>query len=163
MIPAAFPNFACRASLMVVVHNEGDTRSAVTLRIPYTTTDNPSKVPALDPIELVPGEVRELSPEVQGQTSGLDSDRLLSGGMEVAYSTAPGTVLAMAQSVSRDRDHVFRAPMNSAGRLDRYGPFDELPGLQSARRGRRAGIDRFPRLTRSAALETLHAARFSFF
>ena len=96
---------------MVVVYNAGETKSTVNLRIPYTSEDGATRSVVLDPIVLAPGEVRELSPEVQGQTSRLDLDQVVSAGVEVVYSTAPGTVLASAQSVSRDGDHVFRAPM----------------------------------------------------
>jgi hypothetical protein len=56
---------------MVVVYNARDTKSTVNLRIPHTSADNVTKALALDPIVLAPGEVRELSLEVQDQTSKL--------------------------------------------------------------------------------------------
>ncbi len=96
---------------MVVVYNAGDLESNINLRIPYTNADKTTQILALDPIALAPGEVRELSPEVQRLTASLDYDLLTSAGMEIAYSTASGTVMALAQSVSRDGNYVFRVPM----------------------------------------------------
>jgi hypothetical protein len=95
------------------VRNVGATASTVTGRIPYTLIDGSRQEVLLPELHLGPGEVREIDlnkfikRSVQGQG-------VAAAGLEFSYSTAPGSVIAAALSMSPNGTHVFRTPLKNA-------------------------------------------------
>ena len=96
-----------RLSQIAVVRNVGSLPSVVSGHIPYTLADGAQGSISLPDIYLAPGEVEKIDlPSVPGEVKV--------AGLEFNYSTSPGSVIATALSVSRDRNHVFRLPVRDA-------------------------------------------------
>ena len=95
----------------LVVRNAAEEPSEVAVRLPWTDAWGETRAAELDPVVLEPGEVRELSRELLDLVGGLPTETMRSAGLELRYSTAPGTVLAAAQSVSLDGEYAFRVPL----------------------------------------------------
>jgi hypothetical protein len=95
----------------LVVRNAAEEPSEVAVRLPWTDEWGETRAAELDPVVLEPGEVRELSRELLDLVGGLPTETMRSAGLELRYSTAPGTVLAAAQSVSLDGEYAFRVPL----------------------------------------------------
>ncbi len=96
---------------VLVVRNTSEEAAHVTVRIPYTEPDGVTGRLELEPTVLEPGEIRELSADVYALIETLAPAQVATAGLEIVSDTAPGTVLASAQSVSLDGDHVFRLPL----------------------------------------------------
>jgi hypothetical protein len=95
----------------LVVRNAAEEPSEVAVRLPWTDEWGETRAAELDPVVLEAGEVRELSRELLDLAGGLPTETMRSAGLELRYSTAPGTVLAAAQSVSLDGEYAFRVPL----------------------------------------------------
>lgn len=76
--------------------------------IRYTRSDGSGGVIALGRIRLSPGEVRAWEPK---EVDLLRRANIISAGLELDYSTEPGSILVSALSVSRSGNHVFQVPM----------------------------------------------------
>lgn len=94
---------------VAVVRNVSAEPVTVQGRIPYTLANGHQDIRALPALQLSPGETKEvrlpsISPLVPVAAAGL----------EFSYAGAPGSVIALALSLSADRNHVFRLPMRDA-------------------------------------------------
>jgi hypothetical protein len=95
---------------IVVARNVGDVPADLSGRLPYTARDGSSGVVSLPTMRLAPGEAANIEIEhVVKQT--VRSRDISTASLEFAYSTAPGSVMMSAISVSHDRNQVFRVPM----------------------------------------------------
>jgi len=96
---------------VVVARNTAETESILTVRVPYTTTSGEAHVRTFEKVVLEFGEVRNLAEWVYGRFNELNLDEIATAGLEVRYSTDPGTVLVSAFTVSLDGNQVFRVPL----------------------------------------------------
>src|SRR5262245_56093742 len=96
-----------KLSQIAIVRNVGSLPTIVRGQIPYILPDGKQTAISLPNVQLDPGEVEKIElPYIQGEVK--------SAGLEFSYSTSPGSVIAAALSVSRDRNHVFRLPVRDA-------------------------------------------------
>ncbi len=93
-----------RLSPVIVARNIGDAPSVLTGQVSYTDGSGGADNVKIAGVHLQPGEARIV------RTPALSRD-VASAGLEFEYSTAPGTVIMSAISVSRDGDQVFRVPL----------------------------------------------------
>jgi hypothetical protein len=93
-----------RLSPVIVARNIGDASSVLTGQVSYTDGIGSGDNVKIAGVHLQPGEARIV------RTPTLSRD-IASAGLEFEYSTAPGTVIMSALSVSRDGDQVFRVPL----------------------------------------------------
>lgn len=96
------------ATLRLVARNLAETSSLLRSSIRYTRSDGSGGVIALGRIRLSPGEVRAWEPK---EVDLLRRANIISAGLELDYSTEPGSILVSALSVSRSGNHVFQVPM----------------------------------------------------
>lgn len=99
-----------RLTPVVVARNIGSSETALTGRMPYSTDDGRAGVVSLPEVRLSPGEVTTVNLAQAIRASDLHQNDL-SVGLEFEYTGEPGSVLMSAQTISRDRNHVFRVPM----------------------------------------------------
>jgi hypothetical protein len=99
---------------VVVARNIGNTESIINGSMPYTTDDGTASVLDIPQVRLGPGEVETINVSRAIRSHRIDVERLASAGLEFTYSTAPGTVVMSALSVSRDGNQVFRLPFIDA-------------------------------------------------
>jgi len=93
-----------RLSPVIVARNIGNGPSVLTGQVSYTDGSGSADNVKIAGVHLQPGEARIVrTPALRGDVG--------SAGLEFEYSTAPGTVIMSAISVSRDGDQVFRVPM----------------------------------------------------
>ena len=95
---------------IIVARNNGDAETIITGRIPYTTADGEMSVLTLPQFRLSAGETKQL-PLTEALRSGHIPQGLKSAGLEFAYTSAPGSVVMAAQSVSDDGNQAFRVPL----------------------------------------------------
>jgi hypothetical protein len=87
---------------VVVARNVGNEPTELTGRFPYTMTDGTVGVAQLPKASLdVEGAIRR---EIR-------SKKIAAASIEFDYTTAPGSVVMAAETVSTDTNHVFRIPM----------------------------------------------------
>jgi len=96
---------------VVVARNLAETESILTVRVPYTTLSGESHVRRFENVRLEAGEVRNLAEWVYGRFNDLSFDEIATAGLEISYSTDPGTVLVSALTVGLDGNQVFRVPL----------------------------------------------------
>lgn len=94
-----------------VARNVGDSRTVLKYRIVYEAPDGSANVISLK-TKLNPGEVKALGLN-HVIRKRIPSDVQLAS-LEFTYSTAPGTVIVAAQSISISQNHVFRVPFMDA-------------------------------------------------
>jgi hypothetical protein len=99
---------------IVVARNLGTTKSIIRGSMPYTLNDGTASLLSTPEIRLSPGEASTLDLSLAIRRSHLDLNRVVSAGLEFTYSSAPGSVLISAQSVSADGNQVFRLPLVDA-------------------------------------------------
>ena len=95
---------------VVVARNIGDEETYVTGRMPYTTADGRDGVVQLPKLKLSAAEAQSLDVQ-RAIAKAIASENISAASLEFEYTTAPGTVLMVAQSVSEDGNQVFRVPM----------------------------------------------------
>lgn len=95
-------------TLMVAARNISDTTAFLQGSIRYTRSDGRTGVIALGKVRLGPGEVKAWEPKEAGLLRRAD---VVSAGLELDYSTGPGSVVVSALSVSRSGNQVFQIPM----------------------------------------------------
>jgi hypothetical protein len=95
---------------VVVARNVCDETSYLAGRVAYTTTDAQVGVVQLPKTKLEPGEAASLDIERAIGTQIL-SRNIAAASLEFDYTTAPGSVIIAAESVSSNGDQVFRVPM----------------------------------------------------
>ena len=99
---------------VVVVRNIGSTESIVAGSMPYTAGDGSTFVVRLPEVRLRPGEVDMIDIARAIRSNRIDVERVKSAGLEFTYSSAPGSILMSAQSLSADGNQVFRLPLIDA-------------------------------------------------
>ena len=95
---------------IVVARNVGDVPTSISGRVPYTTTGGSIGVVQLPKVRLAPGEAASIEIE-QVIKKTIRSRDIATAALEFDYTTAPGSVMMSAQSVSEDNNQVFRVPM----------------------------------------------------
>lgn len=95
---------------VVVARNVGGSRTTVTGRIPYTRADGSDGTASLPDLRLAPGEAGVVDVKSALQQNGIEGG-VASAGLEFEYTNEPGSVIMLAQSVSKDGDHAFTVPM----------------------------------------------------
>jgi hypothetical protein len=95
---------------IVVARNVGDEPTELTGRLPYKMTDGTVGVVQLPKARLNPGEATSLDVE-RAIRREIRSKKISAASIEFDYTTAPGSVVMTAESVSSDGNQVFRVPM----------------------------------------------------
>ncbi len=93
----------------VVARNLSTTNSTLTVKIPYRLNSGQTATYTFPNEVLAPGEVKTI---VSG--AALDPsirEQVAAAGVELTYSTNPGTVIASALTKSSSGTHVFRVPL----------------------------------------------------
>ncbi len=80
---------------VIALKNVGETATAVTARVPYTRTNGTTGVVNLPAVNLAAGEFRLLN--TSGVVSRSEQEQIKIAGIEIEYSTAPGSVIVSAQ------------------------------------------------------------------
>jgi len=115
---------------VAVARNIGDAETVVTGRIPFTNNDGTTGAATIPTTYLAFGEARVV--DVQNAT-GINPLNISTAGLEFSYSTAPGTVVMSALSVSQTNNQVFRVPLRDAGGQSSTGTYPwSLDGGSSA-------------------------------
>lgn len=96
---------------VVVLRNAADEPSQVTIRLPWSDDQGNTETAHVQTLILAAGEVREMNGQFLSALATLPDELVDSAGLEIEYSTAPGTVLAAAQAVAADGSRVFRLPL----------------------------------------------------
>lgn len=99
-----------RLEAFVIARNVGQDPSLLSGRVTYTTANGDTDVVQLPPQTLGPGEVALVDVDRPARRV-VEQKSVVSAGLEFEYSTPPGSVIMVAQSVSPDRNQVFRVPM----------------------------------------------------
>lgn len=97
---------------VLIARNHSVEKSVVKVRIPIRARGR-TRVVHLPKVVLSPGEFKRFDSEIMRELSELPhgiSD-IQSAGIELRYSSRPGSVIAMAHSVSERKNHVFRVPL----------------------------------------------------
>jgi hypothetical protein len=105
-------SFRDRALIPVMVlRNTAEEPSHASIRLVWTERDGGTRSTDVDWLILEPGEVREMNGRLLEAAQTLPQESILSAGVEIEYSTAPGSVLAVVQSISSDGSRAFRLPL----------------------------------------------------
>jgi hypothetical protein len=99
---------------VVVARNIGTTESIVSGSVSYTAADGSTSIVSLPDTHLRRGEVDAIDVSHALRSSRVNTERLVSAGLQFTYSTTPGSILISAQSVSSDGNQVFRLPLVDA-------------------------------------------------
>ena len=99
-----------RLEAFAIARNIGQAPSVLNGRVTYTTNTGDAGVIQLPPQNLAPGEVALIDVDRDARRV-VEQKNVVSAGLEFEYSTPPGSVIIVAQSVSPDRNQVFRVPM----------------------------------------------------
>ncbi len=99
-----------RLEAFAVARNIGESPSQLTGRLTYTTTTGDTGIIQLPPQGLAAGEVALIDVDRIARRV-VEQRSVATAGLEFEYSTPPGSVIMVAQSVSRDHNQVFRVPM----------------------------------------------------
>jgi len=97
---------------VVVAHNFSDSPTTLTGRVSITQPDGQTSFVSLRPVALDSGETKSIS--LNGVIDREASRHATATGLEFQYSSAPGSVVMSAQSVSKSGNQVFRVPMVDA-------------------------------------------------
>jgi hypothetical protein len=95
---------------IVVARNVGDVPTSISGRLPYSTNGGGTGVVQLPRIQLAPGEAASIDVE-HAIKKAVRSKDISAASLEFEYTTAPGSVMMTAESVSADGNQVFRVPM----------------------------------------------------
>lgn len=95
-----------RLAPVVVVRNANNTEATVSARVPYTRIDGTRAVVNLPESRLRADEIKLL--DVREVLQRAAAEPIKTAGIEIEYDSAPGSVIAQVQSVSSNRNQVFR-------------------------------------------------------
>lgn len=95
---------------VIVARNVGDVPTDLSGRLPYTTTDGTVGVVQLGKMKLAAGEAASVDVE-RAVRNEIRTKKIAAASLEFDYTTAPGSVVMAAESVSADGNQVFRVPM----------------------------------------------------
>jgi hypothetical protein len=99
---------------VVVARNIGTTESIVSGSVSYTAADSSTSVVRVPDTRLRPGEVDAIDVSRTLRSSRIDTEHLVSAGLQFTYSSVPGSIVISAQSLSADGNQVFRLPLVDA-------------------------------------------------
>jgi hypothetical protein len=94
---------------VVVARNVGTDAATVITRIAYTRVDGTRGTIILPQKTLSGGQMGLI--DTRSIAARVQQEQIKVASLEVAYNTAPGSVIVAAHSVSTDGDQVFRVPM----------------------------------------------------
>jgi hypothetical protein len=95
---------------VVVARNVGDTTTVLSGRVPYTTASGTFGVVSLPSTKLRPGDMKLIDLQRVIEKSEVERN-IAAAGLEFEYTTAPGSVMISAESVTSSGNQVFRVPM----------------------------------------------------
>lgn len=95
---------------IVVARNVGDEQTIVRGRIPYTDENNDVAFVTIPEIQLNPNEVETLNLKQAVREANIPSGVTFAG-LDLEYTTAPGSVVMNALSVSESGQQVFQVPL----------------------------------------------------
>jgi hypothetical protein len=95
---------------IVVARNVGDVPTSISGRLPYTTESGSTGVVQLPTVRLAAGEASSIEIE-RAIKKAVRTKDIATASLEFDYTTAPGSVMMTAESVSEDGNQVFRVPM----------------------------------------------------
>ncbi|HEX8195611.1 MAG TPA: hypothetical protein VF571_05315, partial [Pyrinomonadaceae bacterium] len=95
---------------IVVARNVGDEQTTVRGRIPYTNENNDVVFVTIPEIQLNPNEVETLDLKQAVRQANIPANVTFAG-LELEYTTAPGSVVVNALSVSESSQQVFQVPL----------------------------------------------------
>lgn len=101
---------------IIVARNVGDEQTIVKGRIPYTNENGDVEFIAIPGIQLNPGEIDILDVKQTVRQANIPADVTFAG-LELEYTTAPGSVVMNALSVSRSGQQVFQLPLLDPERM----------------------------------------------
>ncbi|MCC6742834.1 MAG: hypothetical protein IT175_03145 [Acidobacteria bacterium] len=93
----------------VVARNLGAAATTVTGRLRYTTTSGSNNVIEMSPLTITGSDVQLIQP--LNTLTPAQKELVAVAGVELEYSTLPGSVYLSCQSVSANGTHLFRVPM----------------------------------------------------
>ncbi len=99
---------------VVVARNIGTTESIIRGIMPYSADDGTTSVIHIPEIRLGPGEIDSIDVSRGIRRSGINTQRIVSAGLEFEYSSPPGSIVMAGQSLSFDGNQVFRLPFIDA-------------------------------------------------
>lgn len=99
---------------IVVARNIGTTESIISGSLSYTADDGSTAAVHIPDTHLRPGAVNTINVSRRLRSSRVNTERLVSAGLQFTYSTEPGSIVISAQSVSADGNQVFHLPLVDA-------------------------------------------------
>jgi hypothetical protein len=101
---------------IVVARNIGTETTTVSGKIPYTDANGEVAFVTIPAIQIAPGKTKHINLRQEIQAANIPASVTFAG-IDLEYSTAPGTVLMNALSVSQSGQHVFQVPLLDPERL----------------------------------------------
>jgi len=98
-----------RLTPVIVARNVSKAPTTLVERIPYTKADGSTNVILLPDLRLAPGEIRMVDTKSALRRSNVESD--VAAGLEFEYTGELGSVVLLAQSVTKNGDQAFVVPM----------------------------------------------------
>jgi Bacterial Ig-like domain (group 2) len=95
---------------IIIARNIGTQDAIVTAKVPYTRANGTKGTVTLPQETVKSGWFVKFDPEKI--LSRVEQENIKVAGLEIKYNTAPGSIVVSAQSISNDRNHVFRVLMN---------------------------------------------------
>ena len=92
---------------VIAVRNIGTVATTVTARVPYAKQNGSTAIITLPQTSLAAGETKLLNTT----NPGLGQTDIATAGVEINYTSAPGSVIATIHSASLDGNQVFTVPM----------------------------------------------------
>ncbi|HYE72526.1 MAG TPA: hypothetical protein VEF04_04310, partial [Blastocatellia bacterium] len=92
---------------VIAVRNLGDSTTTVAASVPYAKQNGNTGKISLPQASLAPGEFKLLDTS----TVQLRQNDFATAGLEIEYTGTPGSVIAMASSISASGNHVFAVPL----------------------------------------------------
>lgn len=101
---------------IVVARNIGSEPTTVSGRIPYTNENGDVVYVQIPEVQLVPDKIATLNVKQAIEAANVPED-ITFAGIELEYTSAPGSVIMNAQSVSESGQQVFQVPLLDPQRM----------------------------------------------
>ncbi len=101
---------------IVVARNIGTEPTTVKGKIPYTDAGGEVAFVTIPDVQILPNKSKTINLSQEIEAANIPADVTFAG-LNLEYSTAPGTVVMNAQSVSRSGQQVFQVPLLDPERL----------------------------------------------
>lgn len=105
-----------RLDPIVVARNTGGEPTIVSGRIPYTNENGDVIFVSIPEVQIASGKIATLNVKQAIEAANVPEDVTFAG-IELEYTTAPGSVVMTAQSVSRSGEQVFQVPLLDPERM----------------------------------------------